>query len=162
MIHPIENWRTLDDKGIMMPWYTRPALEWLDKQNLRGKLVFEYGCGASSLWYLSRGCVVNGVDTKREWCFHGQKITADRQAYTFLPNIPDFDIIAIDGDFRDDCTEFALRALRSGGFLIIDNYKQATADLLDWPKTDALIKNMDQWLYKEESHEDWKTLIVRK
>lgn len=188
MIHPIDNYRTYDGNGVMMPWYTRPCLEWLDKLTLTSKSVFEFGCGASSLWYKSRCGLgsVNGVDSNYDWCFlSGQTGTEDKQVYLSLintyaqtnlknrkrayasePDIVDsitfaYDLIIIDGDFRDDCTEHALKHLKKGGYLIADNFEQASADLAHWPKTRELTKNMPVTFYKEPGHPDWVTAVFQ-
>lgn len=174
----IEGWQTLDDKGVKMPWYTRPCLEWLDKLDLKGKVIFEYGCGASSVWFNYRGANVVGVDRSCEWTFlDTQLVTTDKQKYlTFIDMIgqvlcgydPPFlsgdfinaDIVVIDGDFRDECIQYALNRTKKGGYIIIDNWKQATADLPEWPITEKLIEGMDITIYKEPTHQDWKTLVI--
>lgn len=174
MIHPIENWRTYDDRGVMMPWYTRPCLEWLEKLPLDELDVFEYGCGVSSLWYLSRGATVAGVDTKSEWCFLPHQYTIPN-AKGYVERVRDIDVgdgehfapidyfhlIIIDGDFRDDCTEHALKHLKKGGYLICDNFEQPSADLAHWPKTRELTKNLPGTFYKEPEHEDWVSAVWR-
>lgn len=168
MIHPIENWRTYDDNGVMMPWYTRPCLEWLDKLPLHEMSVFEYGCGASSLWYFSRYAEYFGVDTNPEWCFlenrhyEYQTYAGEKKKYIDAPGYLHYDLIIIDGDFRDDCTEHALRHLKKGGYLICDNFEQPSADLVHWPKTRELTKNLEVvGFFKEPTHEDWVTAVWR-
>ena len=162
----VEHWRTVDDHGIQMPWYTRPCLEWLDKIDLAKKYVFEYGVGHSSLWYLSRGAYLYGVDNIQKWAdISGVECIETKEEYLHeinhecLKNIK-FDIICIDGEWRDECTQIALKRIRKGGFIIIDNYKQATADLEHWPITETLIKGMNTELYKEPTHQDWQTLVI--
>lgn len=170
MIHEIDNWRTYDDNGVMMPWYTRPCLEWLDKLPLNEMSVFEYGCGASSLWYISRRSDYYGVDGNEEWLFahynchyNSQYFKWDKQDY--LECIGEyqsgpFDIIIIDGDYRDDCTEYALKHLKPGGYLICDNFEQASADFAHWPKTRELTKNLKVvGMFKEPTHDDWVSAV---
>lgn len=161
-----ENWLTLDEHEVQMPWYTRPCLEWLDKINLTGKYVFEYGVGYSSLWYLSRGAYIYGVDNVKKWAdMAGVECIETREEYLneinhhCLLNIK-FDIVCIDGEWRDECTQIALKRVRKGGYVIIDNYRQATADLEHWPITETLIRGMNTRLYKEPCHLDWATLVI--
>lgn len=180
MIHPISDWRTYDDRGVMMPWYTRPCLEWLDKLPLNKMQVFEYGCGASSLWYISRTGGYSGVDSNKEWLLinvtgrdddNYQSLVTDKDVYAKC-SVWDFwgkkidehtfgwyDIVVIDGLYRDDCTEFALKALKKGGYLIADNFEQASADLAHWPKTRELTKHLPLTIYKEPTHPDWQTAV---
>jgi hypothetical protein len=159
-------WRYLDDKlGIPFPWYTKPALEVIDKLILRKKRVFEYGCGDSTKWYRAKGAQVFGVDTNMKWAeqcgvkhetFFPAYVEYIEQCGVYL-----FDIIVIDGMWRDECTEKALKYLKDGGLLIIDNYMQPSVEI-NWIKTQVLIEGMDAKVYKEEGHQDWQTLIVRK
>lgn len=182
MIHPIENWRTYDDNGVMMPWLTRSCLEWLDSFVKPGMKVFEYGCGSSSLWYHSRGAQLSGVDHNHEWlfflpqydddrCRSEQECIGDKKSYTecasliygsHLVDQYGFDIIIIDGLYRDDCTEHALKSLKKGGYLICDNFEQPSADLAHWPKTRELTKHLPITIYKEPGHEDWQTAVWQK
>lgn len=162
----LEGGRRIDPaNGLIMPWYTSPCLEWLMTLPLRGKRVFEYGVGDSTLWYRSKYAQVGGVDTNEEWAekIPGTFYITDNQGYISVMDkySAPFDIIVIDGDWRDECTEKALPKLKPGGFLIIDNYKQASADLDHWPKTEKLIEGMEVTYFKEPEHDDWVTIIVK-
>jgi hypothetical protein len=122
-------WRYFDDKlGIPYPWYTKPCLEFLETLDLRDTLIYEYGVGESTNWYEMNGAIVDGVDSNDEWvgCCSIALYTKDKEAYvtSACQDGVLFDIIVIDGDWRDECTEYALMALKPGGLLIIDNYKQ--------------------------------------
>lgn len=163
----LEGGRRIDpSNGLIMPWYTSPCLEWLVTLGLKGKRVFEYGVGDSTLWYRSKGAVVSGIDSNPEWILHVglSNWAGGDKSYTssILTHDILFDIAVIDGDYRDECTEYALKSLKPGGFLIIDNYKQASADLDHWPKTEKLIEGMEVTYFKEPEHDDWVTIIVKK
>lgn len=161
-------WRYFDEAlGIPYPWYTKPCLEYLEKINFFNKKVWEFGVGDSTIWYRFNGAIVYGVDNNLEWA---SKLGASFQYYRhgYLQSIGcfqkgnEFDIICIDGVWRDECTEYSLRHLKPGGILIIDNYKQKSADMEHWPITEKLIEGMEQKLFKEPDHADWQTLIVFK
>lgn len=171
MIKPIEDWVTLDARGVRMPLYTRPCLEILDKMDFVGKNVFEYGVGHSSAWYKSRGANVFGVDSNSEWVnLFRQKAgthvvhTRDKESYISAIELfaREFDVVVIDGVFRDYCTEYALANLSKGGLLIIDNWKQPQV-CEGWPVTEALFKEkaLKVEVYKEEAHGLWQTAMVR-
>lgn len=145
-----------------MPWYTRPCLAWLETLDLNDKYVFEYGCGVSSKWYSLRGATGYGVDDQKEWtpkeC--GFKCTSDKNTYLeYVSNSVKYYLIIIDGIYRDDCTEYAMKYLAPGGYLIADNFEQPSADLAHWPKTRELTKHLPLTIYKEPEHEDWKTAV---
>ena len=165
MIKPIEHWLTLDQHGIQMPWYVRPFLQELITWNLKDKYIFEYGCGYSSLWYRSRGALLYGVDNNETWAsLSGVRYEPDENWYlesiSFL-NVK-FDIVIIDGTWRDRCTKYALKRLVNGGKLIIDNWEQPSVEPNDWTETKELIKWMDIEVYKEPTHPDWKTAVITK
>lgn len=162
----IEGWQTLDDNGIQMPWYTRPCLKWLKTLDLKGKKIFEYGVGHSTKWYKYRGALTCGVDSNKEWAdlagcdYINCDSDGGQSAYiTSIEQHGDFEIICIDGIFRDECTELALRHIKRGGFIIIDNYKQPSVQE-HWPITEVLITGMNTVLYKEPKHYDWQTLVI--
>jgi len=161
-----EEWRYFDETLDMpYPWYTRPALEIIEQWDLKGKLIFEYGAGDSTFWYRKKGAETYGVESDKKW--------ADYVGYTVMPldkqdyiesstySKQKYDIIIIDGDYRDECTQYALQGLREGGFLIIDNYKQPSVQA-DWPLTERLIEGKTIALHKEPGHEDWVTAIIIK
>lgn len=169
MIQPIDNWLTLDEYGMRMPWYTRPCLEWLDTLDLDGKRIFEYGCGGSTWWYRSRGARVFGVDSNEEWSkMASVGITNDKTKY--IECILEcnrgmaYDIIVVDGEYRDDCAAEALNFLNPGGYLIIDNYMQPSVEPNTWDKFHAALDNVIGYkrvLYKEPTHPDWNTLVIQ-
>jgi hypothetical protein len=168
MIYPRENWLTNDEHGIQMPWYTRPCLEVMDKWDIGGYPIFEYGVGYSTHWYRSRGAdCVYGVDSNRRWALFAGNLYFETEKEAYVRSIyrhaafndHPFSIVSIDGSFRDDCTEHALKCLRSGGKLILDNWLQPEVEEF-WPKTEALIKGMPIEIYKEPDHANWQTAIV--
>lgn len=158
-------WRYFDEElGIPFPWYTKPALEAIKTWDIEDKSIFEYGVGDSTKWYKAKGAYVSGVDNSFQYAsengayfenFDKHYIEAIR--YDGIK----YDIIVIDGVWRDGCTETALKYLKPGGILIIDNYKQNSVQAL-WPKTEKLIEGMTKAFHKEPEHEDWVTAIIYK
>lgn len=167
LIMKIENeWRYFDNElKIPFPWYTRRCLEWLVTVPLLHKRVWEYGLGDSSTWYMEKGAFHKGVDHNPFYAtkhYGIQESTKYRYCTSIETAGVKCDIIVIDGIFRDECTQYALEFLKPGGYLIIDNYKQKTADLEHWPLTEKLIEGMDVKYFKEPGHEDWQTIVVTK
>lgn len=158
------------DGSNFLPWYSSPCLEWLMTLDLQDRKVFEFGVGDSTTWYKSRGAITAGVDSNEKYVHQHCAWHGDDEAH-YLRSIGFiskecfdllFDIVIIDGDYRDKCTEEALKYLKPGGYLIIDNWKQATVEP-DWPITEKLIEGMEQTLYLEPNHWDkWGTLVVKK
>lgn len=167
-LNPEQGWVYFDSKGIRMPWYTLPCLEWLDGLELKGKCVFEYGLGYSTQWYLSRGAYCFGVESNLDWVpelnLRSMSMFArDKEGYVTainnqLSSTNIFDIICIDGIYRDECTEYALKRLAKGGYLIVDNFEQPSVQA-DWPKTRELTKDLPLTIYKQPDHYDWQTAV---
>jgi hypothetical protein len=158
----LDGGRRIDDFGVIMPWYTQPCLQWLETQELSGKMIFEYGGGDSTSWYRSRGCTVYGVDSNEQWITDGFECFTEKKDYVMaIQKYGEFDIIINDGLWRDSCTSYALDHLKKGGLLIIDNYHQPSVEP-SWPKTDELIKHLKKTIYKEPAHADWKTAVIIK
>lgn len=164
---PVDNWRTLDNYGNVMPWYTRPCLDWLVTLPLKQMTVFEYGCGVSSEWFIRNMAASYGVDNDQEWLprkVEGYWWTNSKTEYIKSPShiegdLSGYDIIVIDGLWRDECAAYALQCLKKGGYLIADNFEQASANLSDWPKTRELTKHLPLTPYKEPGHIDWQTAV---
>lgn len=163
----IENeWRYFDEElKTPYPWYVKPCLEWLEKLDLQGKRVFEYGLGDSTLWYKSKGAFTAGVDRDVSWCLKVGGALCQPLYFGYITAIEmfdPFDIVVIDGDWRDDCTAYALDKLKPGGLLIVDNFLQPSVEPNKWDKTQELIKNMPVTIYKEPNHKDWTSAVITK
>lgn len=159
-------WRYFDEQANMpYPWYTRPCLEYLEIIDFSNKTIFEYGVGDSTKWFRAKGAMCYGVDNDFNWAQSPWIAYVPDNESDYINSVYELiqlDIIVIDGLFRDKCTEHALKSLKPGGALIIDNYKQKSADLEHWPLTEKLIEGMDVTYYKEPDHQDWQTIVVRK
>jgi len=167
----IDGWKTKDTNlDIMFPWYTRPFLKYLVQIDTSDWKVFEFGGGNSTQWWRKNAREVHAVDTDLSWSSQcGLNCVTDKESFLKFPltliENEKFDCIIIDGEptsWRDDCTEYALLALKDNGKLIIDNYKQPTVGLGEWPKTDKLLLEYECRIFAQPDHEDWKTAIWTK
>lgn len=163
-------WRYRDaETKQICPWYTKPVVEMLYKMDLIGKRVFEFGVGDSTLWFRSRGAETFGVDINIEWAkkVGGHVLwTEDEFIYQRAQyGLGKFDIIIIDGHFRDTCLLFCMASLNKNGIVIIDNYLQADEDT-KWEFTPKMIGDFERLgvyrfqLYKEPEHDTWQTAIL--
>lgn len=154
-------WRYLDtETNLTMPWYTIGCLEWLIEIDLSNFSVFEYGCGLSSIWWKNRCKYWDGVDSNSNWS-NGGRVIQEQEPYIKACIGNRYDIIVIDGIFRDECTEHALKSIKNNGYIIIDNWEQETTDTSGdyWNKTKKLLEKYEQRIYKEPTHVDWKTAV---
>lgn len=126
--------------GKPIPWIAFPAIEFLNKVVPRGATVFEYGCGASTLWWLERGNHVRSIESDEAWW----KLISDKaraKGYTkfYIEYSPkrefyhtaiartqtQFDVIVIDGLIegycRYACLKEAVKRLKPYGIIVLDN-----------------------------------------
>ena len=56
-----------DENGAALPWMTYPAIEFLKNNLTKNHQVFEFGCGASTLFFAERVKKVVGLETNERW-----------------------------------------------------------------------------------------------
>ncbi len=129
--------RCVDAKGNPLPWYTYPAIDFLTPLDFSRASIFEYGAGASTLFWGARAQRVVSIETDRGW--HEKLLPQLAANCTLvhlsakLPAYADeirahglFDVIVIDGpgETREACAEIAPAHLNRGGMIIFDNSDQ--------------------------------------
>jgi hypothetical protein len=134
----------VERNGNPIPWYTYPAIEYLDQLDFSEKAVYEYGAGNSSVFWAKKAKSVISVENDQDWYLKIQSQQELNQKIVFLENEGDYvnfilktekkyDLIVIDGDFRFACAKVSIKCLEKGGFIILDNS--------DWyPETSKLIR----------------------
>jgi hypothetical protein len=130
--------------GKPLPWYTYPAIDFIDQLDWREKDVFEYGSGNSTLFWSNRARRVSSVESDPAWY---DKIRArlpancqlvlqpDQNAYckAIEQAGPPYDVIVVDGHWRFRCAQASRDFLKPGGVVILDNS--------DWhPKTSHFLR----------------------
>lgn len=122
----------VDADGRPLPWYTYPAIEYLRQFDFTQKRIFEFGCGNSSLFWLEMGATVWSVEHNRAWFEKVSESATDRHTVYFADRMEqyvgaielprkDFDVVVIDGEWRETCVNLAVSHLKPGGFIILDN-----------------------------------------
>lgn len=152
------------DTGLVMPWYTKPALDEIVTWDLKDKVVFEYGCGASTLWWRKKAKAVYSVDEDREYAeATGAYIAKSPVDYLhYIYEFQPLDIVIIDGErLRQEAVEHALKCLKPGGVLIYDNWMQPSVEIQS-EETQQLLLSLFHKIYRQENHPDWQTLIATK
>lgn len=137
--------RAINAQGEPTPWYTYPALEYLDQFDFSTKTVFEWGSGNSSLYWARVAKSLTSVEDNTEW--HGivtratrnnqvLRLVTDAKAYVEAISTSGvkYDIIVIDGSYRYECAVVASNHLEDGGLIILDNS--------DWlPETASVLRS---------------------
>ena len=153
----IKRWSCIDKNGNPIPWFTYPCIEYLNHLDLSECVVFEYGSGYSTLYWLSKARKVISVEHDENWYREINykikgKINKDKLTYYLLKNENDYisainkinqfiDVIVIDGRWRRKCAESVAKHIKSfgGGMLIFDNS--------DWyPNTIKFLRNELNWI----------------
>lgn len=142
-------WRSINEGkainvfGEPIPWYTYPAIEYLNQFDFSEKNIFEFGSGNSSLYWASRVKSVVSVESDPAWydivknsLKSNQKLMLRQDGVSHVNSLAElgmkFDIIVIDGNWRRNCAHLAVDYLKSGGIVILDNsdwYPNTATDL---------------------------------
>jgi hypothetical protein len=118
--------------GSPLPWYTYPAIEYFNQLDASGLHIFEYGSGNSSLYWARKGAKVWCVEHDPEWYEKMRSralqicdISLCGSRETYAAAIAEtgltFDIVIIDGVWRNQAADAALAHLREHGLVILDN-----------------------------------------
>lgn len=121
-----------DAQGEWIPLFTYPCIEYIAQFDLSGKRVFEWGAGASTLFWMSRAREVVSVENNPMWYEQLRQRVAPNVRLILEPGkafperIADdgglFDIIVVDSTgYRFDCAARAVDHLAPGGIIILDN-----------------------------------------
>jgi hypothetical protein len=169
--------RPVDAHGGPIPWFTYPAIDFLEPRVQRNWTVLEWGCGNSTLWWAARTKRVIGVEHDRAW---HQLIASeapsnativlaeDAERYANLQDAPDagpYDAIVIDGEWRNPCARRAASSIKPGGIIVFDNsdrkmYRDGMAFLMDsgWKRLDFfglipsyLYRNCTSIFYRDDA-----------
>ena len=118
--------------GEPLPWFTYPAIEYLKQFDFSDKRVFEYGAGNSSLFWAARAREVVAVESDQQWFNRISAISpsnlvlnmhADQESYVSCITRQEdmFDVVVVDGKWRNACLEIAINCLSPEGIVIFDN-----------------------------------------
>jgi hypothetical protein len=124
--------KSVDMYGNPIPWFSYPAVAYLDGEPIEGKSVLEWGGGQSTLYWLKRGAAsVTAIEFRKDWADYivARANAPDRLTVIVAPMdesysnavTGQFDIVVVDGELRKECTHRALHMVKPNGMLIFDN-----------------------------------------
>lgn len=165
-----------DIYGYVYPWWSSDFIRMIEYWNMKNMKIFEWGSGYSTLWFASRCQHITSIEYDSqwfEWCKRmsielslDSKITlrlidyldgTDRY-YSAIDMSEDiYDIIIIDGRNRCNCAKSALRHVKNGTVIILDdsqreNYQPIKNDYSDFlhfvSLPDKSGKTTTAWIYR--------------
>ena len=144
--------KPIDAQNQPVPWYTYPAIEFIEDKVSSDFVVFEFGAGQSTLWWSKKVKQVISVESNQSWFDTiydrmpdnvNLSLETDELKYAdLILNYPDqfFDVVVVDGENRNSCFKNALNKLKPNGFIIFDN--------LDSHRFDSSVQLLQQQGFK--------------
>ena len=169
----IESWkRRVPVSGLNspIPWITYPCLRFLEGRLNSGLSVFEFGAGFSTLYFSNRVKTVESVEHDAKWY---EKLSADvpsnvklkfaDQLDAYVNSIEGrFDLIMIDGAWRNQCAGKAVKHLTDSGVVLFDDAdREEYESAFDHFRTNHF-KRIDFWgLQPGSIHENCTAIFYR-
>lgn len=138
----------VDASGAPLPWATLPFVDFITPRLRPEWTVFEYGAGASTLFYAARVHAVVAVEHDGEFAAalrprlpaHAQVLVRAPDAGAYAGAILDCatppEFVSVDGLDRVQCVQVAISHLAPGGVLVLDD-----AERLEYAAALAVLKN---------------------
>lgn len=130
-LRSLEHNSPVDKNGNPIPWLNYSLLDFVTPRLKKAPSVFEWGSGYSTFWWASLGGSVFSVEDATAWY---ERVAQDTSAYplvkinlrldknSYINSISgEWDIIQIDGSYRNECAEIAHRYVKNDGLIIFDN-----------------------------------------
>jgi len=143
---PPNEWQFIDPtNGFIFPWLTLDFLEHLMTFDMSRWRIFEAGGGAGTLWWANKCKEIVTLETDKDWldkiCDFAKRKGLYNIDYNLVePNLYQnpvkayldilekqqhkFDLLLIDGIYRNQLATIAEPHIKDGGLLVVDNYLQ--------------------------------------
>ena len=157
-IHKEYKGRFVDKEGLFFPNFTKPCIEWLLKVQLNNFNIYEYGAEASAKWWrLSCKNYVGITNNERlsqllECKYH---FDMDNYVNDLVKTNEEYDLIVINGRWRDACIISAIQRIKNGGYILINNYHQERTDYRPsyWELTTPILEKYPMVIFHDENKE---------
>lgn len=124
----------VDKKKQPIPWFTYPCIDFLSQRLNINLNVFEFGSGNSTLFFAKKVKSIYSVEHNTEWfnkiktslpdnskLTHVESNSSDQYIEPFKMGEEKFDIIIVDGIFRNECLIESINRLTEQGIIILDD-----------------------------------------
>ncbi|WP_017293787.1 class I SAM-dependent methyltransferase [Geminocystis herdmanii] len=130
--------KPVDSLSQPIPWYTYPAIEFIEDKIKSDFKVFEYGSGHSTLWWANKVQEIVSIESNKNWHNYLKSsltklekseninLYLSEEAQDYIQKINEFpphyfDVIIVDGEHRPECAKEAYLRLKENGFIILDD-----------------------------------------
>lgn len=131
-LHSLATGRPLNESNQPIPWFTYPAIDFLDGLVRPEWKVFEWGCGNSTLWWSARTAEVTAIEDNPDWHREISRqiparvhlhLKTEQEYIEAILAYPDqtFDVVVVDGSHRNECSFHAINKVKPSGIIIFDN-----------------------------------------
>mgnify|MGYP003844086215 CR=1 FL=1 len=132
-----------DDNGAPLPWMTYTFVDYISQKLTKDDVIFEFGCGASTLFFAPKVKKIVAVESNEMWLrimqmklkeanitnveiifmadgFINKDYEYSAKNYARIHE-QKFDFIFIDSLKRFECLKRSIPALKDDGFLVLDD-----------------------------------------
>ncbi|MCZ6672242.1 MAG: class I SAM-dependent methyltransferase [Verrucomicrobia bacterium] len=124
--------RPVNSQEKPVPWFTYPAIDFLDGIIQADWNVLEYGSGNSTLWWASRVRNIVAIENNKTWYEEIREQLPENASIHLFEEKEDYisgvsslddkyDVIVIDGSHRNECANAGLPHLENNGIIVFDN-----------------------------------------
>lgn len=163
--------RPVDSSGVEIPWYTYPAISFLETRPFESVEVFEYGMGHSTVWWSRR--VASIVCCDHDTAFEAEMRSKlpgnakslgafeDQEGYVRSVSRLQraFGLIVVDGEWRNECIREAIAHLTPEGVILLDNSEREEYDPGRRELEDAGFREIRFTGMGPINHYEWSTSI---
>jgi len=172
--------------GRPIPWLTYPFIEFIEARLHKDIDMFEFGCGNSTLWFAERVGNVDSVEHDKKWyeeilpklpdnatltlrevigeqtySIIAFKSLSDESSYSSTVSVSNklYDVILVDGVYRNNSIVHSIRSLKEGGIIILDNVDYIESRLSKDYLKELGFKQIDFWGMCPVVHHDSCTSV---
>lgn len=126
--------KPVDKDNNPVPWFTYPSIDFISERLTGSMKVFEFGSGNSTLFFANKVQGIISLEHNKEWfeiisgtlpsnskIYFVHPKTLEAYMRPLLSSDHKYDVIIIDGLFRNECLTKSLDYLNESGVLILDD-----------------------------------------
>lgn len=144
--------KPMDKNNNALPWTTYSFIDFIEPRLSHDLSLFEFGCGNSTLFFSKRVKEITSVEHDPEWLKlvvvnkhpNSTLILADKKEDEYSASVINvnkkFDLIFIDGLFRNDCTKNSINCLSERGVIVIDDSERSDESDENYNESFELLK----------------------